>query len=241
MNWYQFDRIWETGYSGEEWANWHHSEKADQPVIYPTLTQTFEALGGLAREPRTHLFLGVNPKTGGAEMIDLRRPRSFVIDDRHYAGAEILQTIVMGMKLRANQHNLPITVLTADSHYWDQLSEKYSGIKIASTHRNDPESINIISSLVYNAHKPHFLVIDDLSNLLWLDARTESILEILISSGAASNGVYVLTSIGPTRNIKSDNTLDGWTSHGNILHAETIDADTIHLSDGTNISVPRPE
>lgn len=240
MNWNHLENHWKDGNSGEEWADWS-PEKPDKLTIYPSLTQTFKALGGLTWEPRTHLFLGLNPENGGAEMMDLRRPRSFIIDDSHYAGTDILQTVVMGMQLRDNQRNFPITVLTEESRSWDQLNKKFPKIKVATTHRHLPECHEVLRSLIFNKHRPHFLVIDNLADLLWLDPNTESILEILIKSAAETNGVYVLASVGPMHNIKSDNKLNDWTHNGNILYAETIDTNIIRLSDNTNISVPRPE
>lgn len=242
----QHNPLWSNQENWWEWQSsnsWNTSFSIEKqsPIIYQTLTETMTTLNQLQDHPRSHLFLGVNPESGATEMFDLKRPRSFIIDDNNHSARNILQTIVLALKKRKDQRNFPVTVLTNDPESWRTISGKHLGVSIRTSSSWDGEAANTIRQLVYNdPRKPHFLVVDNLADLLWLDTNSESALKILISSGAADSKVYVLASRGPTRNIKSENVLDEWTDHGNVFHAETTVIDTLVLENGRVIHVPDP-
>lgn len=222
------------------WADW--STPLEQPKVIPlyqTLSETFRAHADLASLATNQLFLGLNPVTGAPETMDMARPRSFVIDDSHYAGPSILQTMTKAIKCRANQQHLPITIISHDNSGWYQLFKQYKNVNIVSPHSSSSE----IRQLPYNTRNiPHFLVLDNLKDLLVSDHYDKSVLQFLISSGAESSGVYVLASCGQISNIKSQNEIDRWLKNDNLLRAKTssLNKNKITLADGAHIWVPDP-
>jgi hypothetical protein len=96
-----------------------------------------------------------------------------------------------------------------------------------------------IRELPYNElNHPHFLVIDELHDLVRWGHQDKSIVQFLIGAAASHCGVYVFASYGYTTNIKTEKATKSL-AHGNILRANTVGKNMIKVNN-TDIWVPDP-
>jgi hypothetical protein len=129
------------GNSSNEWSDWRAPDQGDGPIHLPrTMTEVKDTILS-ANLPRTELFLGLSTDTGLLERMNLARPRSLIIDDSHSAGQDMLLAMVTASRWRDNQKQIPITIISHDEPSWNQLSTKYTHLKIAS-----PSSVSLKES-----------------------------------------------------------------------------------------------
>lgn len=242
VRWSNIPEGWEAANSqSSNWADWHPTakpESGDKAVLYKTLSQSLQA-HPLDDVSADRLLIGFDAKTGDHQFMSMKNPRSLIIHDHHLAGADMLQTMAMGIKSHPNQKQMRIDILTADEFYWRNFATTNENVKIISSSSGVNDGPLAISRLPYNpSYNPRFLFLDDLHDFANWSSDAKSLLHFLIGDGAATSGIFVLANYVSSSNFKINNAATE-VIYGNFLEADTTSENSININN-QSIWVPNP-